>query len=83
MYESQVPPFNDQANVQTISSEIAVLLTDWIAEAVRPQAKALRVEFPVARMDSAIDHYISELESGRIETRALYENAKRELRKYW
>lgn len=79
----QVPPFNDQANVQTISSEIAVLLTDWIAESTRPQAKALRLEFPVARMDSAIDHYVSELEPSRTETRALYENAKRELRKYW
>jgi len=83
MYESQVPPFNDQANVQTISSEIALLLSDWIAEAIRPQAKALRVEFPVARVDFAIDHYISELEPSRTETRAMYENAKRELRKYW
>lgn len=80
---SQVPPFNDQANVQTISSEIAVLIADWIAEATRPQAKALRVEFPVARMDSAIDHYISELEPSRTEARALYENAKKELRRNW
>jgi nuclear pore complex protein Nup155 len=80
---SQVPPFNDQANVQTISSEIAVLIADWIAEAIRPQAKALRVEFPVARMDSAIDHYISELEPSRTEARALYENAKKELRRNW
>jgi len=79
----QVPPFNDQANVQTISSEIAVLVADWITEATRPQAKTLRVEFPVARMDSAIDHYISELGPNRKETRTLYENAKRELRKYW
>lgn len=79
----QVPPFNDQANVQTISSEIAILITDWINEATRPQAKSLRLEFPVARVDSAIDHYLSELETSRRETKALYENARRELRKYW
>jgi nuclear pore complex protein Nup155 len=78
-----VPPFNDQANVQTISSEIAILITDWINEATRPQAKTLRLEFPVARVDSAIDHYLSELETSRRETKTLYENARRELRKYW
>lgn len=43
----------------------------------------LRLEFPVARVDSAIDHYLSELETSRGETMALYENARRELRKYW
>ncbi|KDR84906.1 hypothetical protein GALMADRAFT_233368 [Galerina marginata CBS 339.88] len=83
MYESQVPPFNDQANVQAISSEIAILITDWLAEAIRPQAHVLRAEFPVARVDSAIDQYLSELDPGRTETKTLYENSKRQLRKYW
>ncbi|KAF8168187.1 nucleoporin [Crassisporium funariophilum] len=83
MYESQVPPFNDQANVQAISSEIAVLLTDWLAEATRPQANVLRAEFPVARVDSAIHQYLSELEPDRTKTKSLYEDAKRQLRKYW
>jgi len=83
MYESQVPPFNAQANVQAVSSEIAILLTDWIAEATRPQATVLRTEFPVGRVDSAIDQYVLELEPGRTETKKLYEYAKRELRKYW
>ncbi|KAF8971407.1 nucleoporin [Flammula alnicola] len=83
MYESQVPPFNDQANVQAVSSEIAILITDWLAEATRPQANVLRAEFPVGCIDSAIDQYLSELEPGRVETKTLYENAKRQLRKYW
>ncbi|KAF9481024.1 nucleoporin [Pholiota conissans] len=83
MYESQVPPFNDQANVQTISSEISILLSDWLAEATRPQANILRSEFPAGRVDAAIDQYLAELEPGRAETKAMYENAKRQLRKYW
>ncbi|KIM48278.1 hypothetical protein M413DRAFT_439999 [Hebeloma cylindrosporum] len=83
MYESQVPPFNAQANVQAVSSEIAILLTDWITEATRPQAAILRAELPVGRVDSAIDQYLSELEPTRTETKKLYEQAKRELRKYW
>jgi nuclear pore complex protein Nup155 len=66
-----------------VSSEIAILLTDWITEATRPQATILRAEFPVGRVDSAIDQYLSELEPSRTETKKLYEHAKRELRKYW
>lgn len=69
--------------MQAVSSEIAVLITDWITESTRPQANALRVEFPVARVDSACDQYLSELEPSQTETKVLYENAKRQLRKYW
>ncbi|KJA29400.1 hypothetical protein HYPSUDRAFT_32851 [Hypholoma sublateritium FD-334 SS-4] len=83
MYESQVPPFNDQANVQAISSEIASLITDWLAEATRPQANLLRSEFPAGRIDSALDQYLSELEPSRVETKTRYENAKRLVRQYW
>ena len=60
-----------------------MLITDWIAESIRPQANALRAEFPVARVDLACDQYLSELEATRTETKGLYENAKRQLRKYW
>jgi len=83
MYESQVPPFNDQANVQTISSDIAVLLSDWLEEAKRPQSSVRRGEFPVSRIDGAIDQYLAELEPNRMETRKTYEDIKRQLRRYW
>ncbi|KAF5355937.1 hypothetical protein D9756_004133 [Leucocoprinus leucothites] len=83
MYESQVPPFNDQANVQAISSDIAVLLNDWLEEALRPQSSAPAGEFPVGRIDSAIDHYLSELEPSRAETKKVYESIKRQLRRNW
>lgn len=83
MYESQVPPFNDQANVQAISSEIAVLFSDWLGEAMRPQSSTLRAEFPVGRVDLAVDQYMAELEPSRTETRTTYENVKRQLRRYW
>ncbi|KNZ78533.1 putative nucleoporin [Termitomyces sp. J132] len=82
MYESQVPPFNDQANVQVISSDIAVLISDWLNEASRPQSSA-RSEFPVGRIDRSIDQYLRELEAGRAETRSLYESIKRDLRRHW
>ncbi|KAF5385258.1 hypothetical protein D9615_001454 [Tricholomella constricta] len=83
MYESQIPPFNDQANVQAISSDIAVLLSEWLKDATRPQTFAGRGEFPVGRIDRAVDQYLTELEAGRTETKALYESIKRELRRNW
>ncbi|KDQ63476.1 hypothetical protein JAAARDRAFT_695291 [Jaapia argillacea MUCL 33604] len=82
MYESQIPPFNDQINVQAVSSDIAILLTDWLRDANRPQAPAAR-EFPVDRIDLAVDQYLSELEPSSSETRATYEAIKRQLRRNW
>jgi nuclear pore complex protein Nup155 len=84
MYESQVPPFNEQSNVQAISSDMAILLADWLEAAKRPQTSpAGRIDFPVGRVDTAIDQYLSELEPDRKETRAIYENVKRRLRLSW
>jgi len=83
MYESQIPPFNEQANVQAISSDIAVLLTDWVEEAKRPQSATARAEFPVYRIDTAVDQYLEELDPSRVETKAAYENIKRQLRRNW
>ncbi|KAI0757109.1 nucleoporin [Daedaleopsis nitida] len=83
MYESQVPPFNEQANVQAISSDIAIILADWIEEAKRPQSTAARSEFPVFRIDQAVEQYLAELEPGRTETKSAYETIKRQLRRHW
>ncbi|TFK57029.1 nucleoporin [Heliocybe sulcata] len=79
MYESQVPPFNDQSNVQAISSDIAVLLSDWMQEAQRPQSSAAR-EFPADRVDAAVSQYLAELDPNRAETKAAYENLRRWIR---
>jgi nuclear pore complex protein Nup155 len=38
-------------------------------------------EFPVFRIDQAIDQYLAELEPSRTETRAMYEGVKRQLRR--
>ncbi|THV07704.1 nucleoporin [Dendrothele bispora CBS 962.96] len=83
MYESHVPPFNAQTNVQAISSDIAVLLSDWLEEAKRPNSSIGRGEFPVSRIDFAIDQYIAELHPDRKETKATYEAVKRQLRRNW
>lgn len=81
---TKVPPFNDQANVQTISSELAILFADWLEEAKRPQSTLVsRGEFPVGRIDLAINQYLAELEPSRVETRRLYESVKRQLRQNW
>ncbi|THH34060.1 hypothetical protein EUX98_g164 [Antrodiella citrinella] len=83
MYESQIPPFNDQANVQAVSSDIAILFSDWIESARRPQSGGTRGEFPVYRIDTAIDQYLSELSPSRTETKASYDAIKRQLRQNW
>ncbi len=80
---NQIPPFNEQANVQTVSSDIAVLLSDWLDDVKRPQSAASRSEFPVYRIDQAVDQYLAELEVGRTETKAAYESVKRQLRRDW
>jgi len=98
MYESQIPPFNQQQNVQAISCDIAVLLNDWLEEAKRSRqshsygsglgssvsgagAGVREDEFPVFRIDQAIDQYLAELEPSRAETKTLYEGVKRQLRR--
>ncbi|KAJ4486039.1 nucleoporin, partial [Lentinula aciculospora] len=83
MYESHIPPFNAQANVQAISSDMATLFTDWLEEVKRPNSSVGRSEFPVTRIDFAIDQYIAELHADRVETKAKYENVKRQLRRDW
>ncbi|KAI0348539.1 nucleoporin [Trametopsis cervina] len=83
MYESQIPPFNDQANVQAVSSDIAVLLTDWLDDVRRPQSPASRGDFPVYRIDQAVDQYLAEVENSRTETKSAYETVKRQLRREW
>lgn len=50
---------------------------------MRPQSSTLRAEFPVGRVDLAVDQYLAELEPSRTETRTTYENVKRQLRRYW
>lgn len=79
----QIPPFNDQKNVQAVSSDIAVLLSDWLDEMKRPQSAASRAEFPVYRIDQAIDQYLAELEASRTESKTAYESVKRQLRRNW
>jgi len=85
MYESHVPPFNDQKNVQAVSSDIAVLLADWIEAAKRPEVSTGRRvdDFPVARIHSYVEEYVAELEPSRTETKKTFDNIIRELRRHW
>lgn len=70
--------------MQAISSDIAVLLMDWLEEAKRPQSSSVgRGEFPVGRIDVAVDQYIEELDASRKETKTTYEEIKRQLRRNW
>ncbi|KAJ7071105.1 nucleoporin, partial [Mycena amicta] len=85
MYESHVPPFNDQKNVQAVSSDIAVLLFDWVEDAKRPQSSSGRRvdDFPVARIHAQVEQYLTELDPSRTKTRETFENIIRELRRHW
>ena len=49
----------------------------------RPQSAASRGEFPVYRIDQAVEQYLAELETGRTETKATYETIRRQLRREW
>lgn len=79
----QVPPFNHQASVQAISTDIAILLSDWLEEAKRPQSSTARAELPAGRIDVAVGQYLAELDSSNTETRVVYEGIKRQLRRNW
>jgi len=83
MYEAQVPPFNEQENVQAISSDIAVLLKDWVDDARNPQTLASQGDFPVDLLDRTIGKYLEELSPDRRESRSIFEDVKRQLRRYW
>ncbi|KAI6047699.1 nucleoporin [Pisolithus marmoratus] len=83
MYESHIPPFNQQKSVQAISSDIAVLLRDWVEEAKRPQSSVVRRELPVGRIDAGIGQYLSELDASSADTKIIYEGIRRELRRNW
>ncbi|KAG1862206.1 nucleoporin [Suillus subluteus] len=83
MYESQIPPFNTQSGVQVVSADIAILLNDWLEEAKRPQSSVPRGEFPVGRIDLAVEQYLAELGGNQAETKAIYEGIKRQLRRNW
>ncbi|KAF7306859.1 Nucleoporin [Mycena indigotica] len=85
MYESHVPPFNDQKNVQAVSSDIAVLLLDWVEDAKRPHSSSGRRvdDFPVGRIHAQVEQYMAELDQSRTETRKTFEHVIRELRRHW
>ncbi|KAA1468695.1 nucleoporin [Dentipellis sp. KUC8613] len=81
MYDSQIPPFNTQAAVQTLSAAICILLQDWLEAAKRSSTEF----FPVDRIDSAVDVYLKELQTTEAmkATREGYERVRRELRRNW
>lgn len=82
-YSCKVPPFNDQDNIQTISSDIAVLLKDWVEDARRPQSSFSGGDLPIDLLDRTIAKYMEELAPDRRETKSIFEDVKRQLRRYW
>lgn len=82
-FNVKVPPFNSQENVQAISSEIAVLLKDWVDAARRSQSPRTDEGLPVDILDRAIAKYIQELQPDRRDTLALLEDVRRQLQRYW
>ncbi|GJJ09444.1 hypothetical protein Clacol_003667 [Clathrus columnatus] len=80
MYESQVPPFNKQEAVQFLSSDIAVLIADWLDATMRPQSRISRGEFPANILDEAVSQYIRELDPQKLDTRKLYEDLRIRIR---
>jgi nuclear pore complex protein Nup155 len=83
-YACEIPPFNDQENIQAVSADIAVLLNDWLEEAKRAQSSIRQEELPVGRIDAAVDQYMKELNVTQMpDTMAIYEGIRRNLRRSW
>ncbi|KZS96128.1 nucleoporin [Sistotremastrum niveocremeum HHB9708] len=81
MYDSQVPPYNVQTNVQALSADLAVVLSDWVNSVTRDRTRAARAEFPADKIDRAIDVFLRELAPDRGDTRKLYEEVKLKIRR--
>ncbi|EJD55558.1 nucleoporin-domain-containing protein [Auricularia subglabra TFB-10046 SS5] len=83
LYESQVPPFHVQDAVQWLSGDMAILISDWVDAATRPQSSIPRREFPANLLDETIDLYVRELARDRDETRRVFERTKLAIRRYY
>ena len=79
----QVPPFNTQQHVQWVSSDIAVLLSDWLDEVIRPHSSIPRREFPANVVDESVDQYLRELVASQDDTKRLYKEIKVKLRQHF
>jgi len=80
IYESQVPPYNIQANIQALSADIAILLSDWLNEAVRPRSGSSRAEFRADTIAQVVDGLLREVTPSNSETRKTYEEILRRIR---
>jgi nuclear pore complex protein Nup155 len=78
---AKVPPFSSQSAVQILSAAICVLFQDWLEAEKRSPGEY----FPADRIDSAVELYLKELETGDAQkvTREGYERVRRELRRSW
>jgi len=79
----QIPPFHQQRAVQWLSGDVAILISDWVTEATRPQSNIPQREFPANQLDEAIDLYMRELARDNVQTRQLFEHAKTTLRRMY
>ena len=78
----KIPPFNDQENIQLISTDIAILLKDWVEDA-RRSASLERQNMPVELLERTIAKYLEELSPSRKDTKVTFEDVRRQLRRYW
>ncbi|KIM34387.1 hypothetical protein M408DRAFT_94881 [Serendipita vermifera MAFF 305830] len=77
MYDSKVPPFNDQRGIQFLSRDIAILLKDWVDDLRRPYSSVSRSGFPADLVDSCVDRLIKDLSGSQAaETADMYRHVK-------
>ena len=79
----QVPQFNNQANVQFVSSDCATLLHNWVTEALHPRSTFSKHEFLVGLVDGTVDTHIRELLPSNTRTLVLYTAVKNLKRQNW
>ena len=60
-----------------------MLLKDWVEDARRPQSVLSGGDLPIDLLDRTIAKYVEEVAPERKETKAVFEEVKRQLRSYW
>jgi len=78
MYESRVPPYHTTVNIQALSTDIAILLKDWLNDATA--SRSTRDDFPTASVVRVLDSLVKDLSPSNSEGRKVYEEIKQRLK---
>ena len=74
MYESQVPPYHIQVNVQALTTDMSLVLVDWLNEVTQPGVASRRSEFPADAIQMRVEISIREVAASNAVTKMRYDD---------